>query len=101
MSEEEFMEQLFNDEDVPSDPEKLLEFSKMLYQLYLNADEDDPIRSKTSEINWEEFGAMLEEAQAADDEVKRTEANVREAEAKLKEAEENYKNYLRRFLPEN
>lgn len=91
MTEEEFLELLFGDEDIPEDPDTLLEFATHLYQLSLNP--NSPLRD-SKEIDWEAFGEVIQKAKAADDEVKRQEQKVKQAEDELKQV-------LRRFLPEN
>lgn len=91
MTEEEFLELLFGDEDIPEDPDILLEFATHLYQLAHHP--DSPLR-EFKEIDWEAFGEVIQQAKAADDEVKLREQQVKQAEEELKQV-------LRRFLPEN
>lgn len=93
MSQEEFLDSLFEEDDVPTDPDELLEMATLLYDLYLNAPPDSPLR-QSNEINWEEFGLVIQKAREADDEVKRL-------EQLSKEADENPKKTLGALLSNN
>lgn len=75
------------DDDLPTDPEGILELARRLYEQHLKEGENSPLHQlKEQGIDWDEIGPMLQKAWEAHARGKEYERLAKEKEAESQEA---------------